>query len=99
VIQERTQPRFTFPTTSTNTQENSSAGVDLNAGLDQWIRQHPQVAFFGAVLFGSRTRMDAEDKKVDSPGDIRPLGTNIASLVRDIARLLDLQLQLLTHWM
>ena len=45
-------------------------------------------------LFGSRTRMDVEDKKVAAP-EIRPLGTNLASLVRDIARLLDLQLQLL----
>jgi heme/copper-type cytochrome/quinol oxidase subunit 1 len=38
--------------------------------------------------------MDVEDKKVTAP-EIRPLGTNVASLVRDIARLLDLQLQLL----
>ena len=46
-------------------------------------------------LFGSRNRMDVEDKKVATP-EIRPLGTNVASLARDIARLLDLQLQLLT---
>ena len=38
--------------------------------------------------------MDVEDKKVAAP-EIRPLGTNVASLVQDIARLLDLQLQLL----
>ena len=38
--------------------------------------------------------MDVEDKKIAAP-EIRPLGTNVASLVRDIARLLDLQLQLL----
>ncbi len=38
--------------------------------------------------------MDAEDKKV-AASEIRPLGTNVASMVRDIARLLDLQLQLL----
>jgi len=38
--------------------------------------------------------MDVEDKKITAP-EIRPLGTNVASLVRDIARLLDLQLQLL----
>ena len=49
--------------------------------------------FFWRRLFGSRTRMDVEDKKIDVP-DIPPLGTNIASLVRDIARLMDLQLQL-----
>jgi hypothetical protein len=46
-------------------------------------------------LFGSRVRLDTEDKKVEVQ-EIRPLTTNIASLVRDIARLLDLQLQLLT---
>ncbi len=46
-------------------------------------------------LFGSRARLDAEDKKVEVP-ETRPLGTNIASLARDIARLLDLQVQLLT---
>lgn len=49
---------------------------------------------FWRRLFGSSTRMDVEDKKVAAP-EIRPLGTNVASLVRDIARLLDLQLQLL----
>lgn len=46
-------------------------------------------------LFGSRVRMDVEDEKVELQ-KTRPLSTNIASLVRDIARILDLQLQLLT---
>jgi hypothetical protein len=45
-------------------------------------------------LFGSSTGMGVEDTKVKDP-EIRPLGTNVASLVRDIARLMDLQLQLL----
>ena len=46
-------------------------------------------------LFGSDTRMAAEDSKVEAPTQ-RPLGTNIASLVRDLARMMDLQLQLLS---
>ena len=33
-------------------QSNPSAGRASNAGLDLWIRQHPQVAFFGAVCLG-----------------------------------------------
>jgi hypothetical protein len=45
-------------------------------------------------LFGSHTRMAAEDSKVEAH-ERRPLGTNIASLVRDLARMMDLQLQLL----
>ena len=39
--------------------------------------------------------MASEDQKVDTPKP-RPLGTNIASLVRDLARMGDLQLQLLS---
>jgi len=38
--------------------------------------------------------MADEDTKIDAP-EQRPLGTNIASLVRDLARMMDLQLQLL----
>ena len=44
-------------------------------------------------LFGSSTRVAVEDTKVEAP-EQRPLGTNIASLVRDLARMMDLQLQL-----
>ncbi len=46
-------------------------------------------------LFGSSTRVAAEDTKVEVP-EQRPLGTNIASLVRDLARMMDLQLQLVS---
>ena len=45
-------------------------------------------------LFGSSLGMADEDTKIDAP-EQRPLGTNIASLVRDLARMMDLQLQLL----
>lgn len=38
--------------------------------------------------------MADEDTKIEAP-EQRPLGTNIASLVRDLARMMDLQLQLL----
>lgn len=46
-------------------------------------------------LFGGHSRVASENQKVDSP-EQRPLGTNIASLVRDLARMGDLQLQLLS---
>lgn len=46
-------------------------------------------------LFGGDPRMAAEDTKIDA-SEKRPLGTNIASLVRDLAKMMDLQLQLLT---
>ena len=46
-------------------------------------------------LFGGDTRVAAEDSKVEVP-EQRPLGTNIASLVRDLAKMIDLQLQLLS---
>ncbi len=46
-------------------------------------------------LFGSQSRMASEDAKVETP-EQRPLGTNIASLLRDLARMGDLQLQLLS---
>ena len=46
-------------------------------------------------LFGSQPRVAPEDKKIEARPH-RPLGTNIASLVRDLARMGDLQLQLLT---
>ena len=46
-------------------------------------------------LFGGDTRVAAEDPKVEVP-EQRPLGTNIASLVRDLAKMIDLQLQLLS---
>ena len=46
-------------------------------------------------LFGGQSRMASEDAKVEIPKH-RPLGTNIASLLRDVARMGDLQLQLLS---
>lgn len=46
-------------------------------------------------LFGSHPRMATEDTKVVAP-EQRPLGTNVASLVRDLAKMMDLQLQLLS---
>ena len=46
-------------------------------------------------LFGSDSRVAAENTKVEAP-EQRPLGTNIASLLRDLARMMDLQLQLLS---
>ncbi|MCA9009706.1 MAG: phage holin family protein [Planctomycetaceae bacterium] len=46
-------------------------------------------------LFGGQSRVAAENKEV-AASDRRPLGTNIASLVRDLARMSDLQLQLLS---
>jgi len=46
-------------------------------------------------VFGSQSRMASEDAKVETP-EKKPLGTNIASLVRDLARMGDLQLQLLS---
>lgn len=49
----------------------------------------------GGRLFGSQFRVAAEEAKIESKSH-RPLGTNIASLVRDLARMGDLQLQLLS---
>lgn len=46
-------------------------------------------------LFGSQSRVASENAKVETP-EQRPFGTNIASLVRDVARMGDLQLQLLS---
>jgi hypothetical protein len=46
-------------------------------------------------LFGSSPGVAAEDTKVEVP-EQRALGTNVASLVRDLARMMDLQLQLLS---
>ncbi len=46
-------------------------------------------------IFGSESRVASEDKKMNTP-EQRPLGTNVASLARDLARMVDLQLQLLT---
>ena len=54
----------------------------------------PSTSVLWSRLFGSHTRMAAEDTKVEAP-EQRPLGTNIASLVRDLAKMMDLQLQLL----
>jgi hypothetical protein len=50
---------------------------------------------FWSRLFGSQSRLASEDTKVETP-EHRPLGTNIASLARDLARMGDLQLQLLS---
>ena len=46
-------------------------------------------------LFGSQSRVASENAEVEA-SERRPLGTNIASLVRDLARMSDLQLQLLS---
>lgn len=39
--------------------------------------------------------MDVEDKKIEK-GEIPPLGTNIAAMIRDMARMVDLQFQLVS---